>query len=78
MILLAALVFLFLQNRKHRKALKQSRMADGFDANYNAYGQTVLQSSDQGYHGELHGKEDFELSTADHERLELGVSTTRH
>ncbi|CAF9917839.1 MAG: hypothetical protein HETSPECPRED_003603 [Heterodermia speciosa] len=78
-ILLAVLVYLFLQNRKHKRNLKQARFnVNDTNSKDNVYGQPMLQDIDQGYVREMDARENFELSNSDyHERHELG-GLTRH
>lgn len=71
-VLLAALLFLFLQNRKHRRALQQSRSEGELDSKNNAHDQPMIHNMQEGYAGELDARENYELSNADHERHELG------
>lgn len=71
-VLLAALLFLFLQNRKHRRALQQSRTQAQLDSKTNTHDQSMLHNMQEGYGGELDAWEDHELANADHERHELG------
>ena len=64
LILLAALAFLFLQNGKNRKLLKQKEMHE-IDSKSNGQEQLILHEMDSEYVGELDGRANFELSNKD-------------